>query len=198
MIFTIPNLLTLLRMGLIPLFIITLVNGDPRKALLIFVVAGVTDALDGAIARFWKQQSLLGAYLDPIADKLLLMSAYVVLSIPGLSHTAPIPLWVTILVIARDVLIVAVALILYLAAGIRKFPPSVLSKINTVLQVVAVVLVLLAGTLPEVRSADLAADVAVYLVAGFTVASGLDYIYRVSKMEKPASPKGGGLSDTRI
>jgi cardiolipin synthase (CMP-forming) len=198
MIFTIPNLLTLLRMGLIPLFIITLVNGDPRKALLIFVVAGVTDALDGAIARFWKQQSLLGAYLDPIADKLLLMSAYVVLTIPGLSHSGPIPLWVTILVIARDVLIVAVALIVYLAAGIRKFPPSVLSKINTVFQVVAVVLVLLAGTLPEVRSAELAADAALYLVAGLTVASGLDYIYRASKWEKPASAKSGGLSDTRI
>ena len=102
MIFTIPNLLTLLRMGLIPLFIITLVNGEPRKALLVFVVAGVTDALDGFIARFWKQQSLVGSYLDPIADKLLLMSAYVVLSIPSLSHGAPIPLWVTILVIARD------------------------------------------------------------------------------------------------
>lgn len=198
MIFTIPNLLTLLRMGLIPLFIITLVNGDPRKALLVFVVAGITDALDGFIARFWKQQSLLGSYLDPIADKLLLMSAYVVLSIPGLSHSAPIPLWVTILVIARDVLIVAVALVLYLAVGIRRFPPSVLSKINTVLQVVAVVLVLLAGTLPDIRFLELAADTTVYLVAGFTVASGLDYVYRASKLEKPASSKGGGLSDTRI
>ena len=82
-----------------------------RKALLIFLVAGVTDALDGFIARFWGQQSLLGAYLDPIADKLLLTSAYVVLSIPSLNHGAPIPLWVTILVIARDVLIVAVALL---------------------------------------------------------------------------------------
>lgn len=184
MTFTIPNLLSLLRMGLVPLFIITLVNGDPRKALLIFVVAGVTDALDGFIARFWNQRSLLGAYLDPIADKLLLTSAYVVLSIPSLNHGTQIPLWVTILVIARDVLLVVVGLVLYLAAGVRKFPPTVLSKINTVLQVVAVVLVLISGTLPENRFVELAAVTSLYLVAGLTVASGLDYVYRMAKLEK--------------
>ena len=184
MTFTIPNLLSLLRMGLVPLFIITVVNGDWRKALLIFVVAGVTDALDGFIARFWNQQSLLGAYLDPIADKLLLMSAYVVLSIPSFQRGAEIPLWVTILVIARDVLIVVMALVLHLAAGIRKFPPSVLSKVNTALQVAAVVLVLVSGTLPELRFIELAADTAIFLVAGLTVASGLDYTYRVSRMDK--------------
>jgi cardiolipin synthase (CMP-forming) len=198
MIFTIPNLLTLLRMGLIPLFIITLVNGEPKKALLVFVVAGITDALDGFIARFWKQQSLLGSYLDPLADKLLLMSAYVVLSIPSLSHGAPIPLWVTILVITRDVLLVAVALVVFLAVGLRKFPPTILSKINTLFQVVAVALVLLSSTMPEIRPLDLAAETCLYLVAGLTLASGLDYVYRASKWEKPPSSKGGGLSDTRI
>jgi cardiolipin synthase len=185
MTFTIPNLLCLLRMGLVPLFIITLVNGDPRKALLIFVVAGVTDALDGFIARFWNQKSLLGAYLDPAADKLLLTSAYVVLSIPSLNHGTQIPLWVTILVIARDVLLVVVALVLYLAAGIRKFPPTILSKINTVLQVLAVMLVLISGTLPDLRSLELATLMVLYLVAAFTLASGLDYVYRMARMEKP-------------
>jgi cardiolipin synthase len=184
MTFTIPNLLCLLRMGLVPLFIITLVNGDPPKALLIFVVAGVTDALDGFIARFWNQQSLLGAYLDPIADKILLTSAYVVLSIPSLNHGVPIPLWVTILVIARDVLLVVVALVLYLAAGVRKFPPTILSKINTVLQVAAVALVLVSGTLPENRFIEMAAVSSLYLVAGLTLASGLDYVYRMSRLEK--------------
>lgn len=188
MTFTIPNLLTLLRMGLVPLFIIALVNGDAKKALLLFLVAGVTDALDGFIARFWRQQSLLGAYLDPIADKLLLISAYVVLSIPSVTHGTPIPLWVTILVIARDVLIVVIALVLYLAAGVRKFPPSVLSKINTVLQVVTVILVLLSGTLPEQRWLELVSLTSVYLVAGLTVATGLDYIVKASRMD--AKPKG--------
>lgn len=186
--FTIPNFLTLLRMGMVPLFIITVVNGDSRKALLVFVAAGVTDALDGFIARFWDQRSLLGSYLDPIADKILLTSAYVVLSIPSLNHGTQIPLWVTILVIARDVLLVAVALVLYLAAGVQKFPPTVLSKINTVMQVVAVVLVLISGTLPEQQLVELIAKTALYLVGGLTLASGLDYVVRVSRLE--AKPKG--------
>jgi cardiolipin synthase len=181
MTFTIPNLLSLLRMGLIPLFIIMVVNGDAPKALLIFLVAGVTDALDGFIARFWKQQSPLGAYLDPMADKLLLTTAYVVLAIPSLNHGGTqIPAWVTILVIARDVLIVAVALVLSLAAGIRKFPPSVLSKVNTILQVAAVLLVLVSGVFRDLRWIELTAETALYLVAGLTVASGLHYIYLFS------------------
>ena len=184
MTFTVPNLLTLLRMGLVPLFIIVLANGDAKKALLIFLVAGVTDALDGFIARFWRQQSPLGAYLDPIADKLLLTSAYVVLAIPGVTHGTPIPLWVTILVIARDVLIVVIGLVLYLAAGVRKFTPSVLSKVNTVFQVGAVLLVLLSGTLPEQHWLELAALTSIYLVAGLTLASGLDYVFKVGRMER--------------
>jgi cardiolipin synthase len=137
----------------------------------------VTDALDGFIARFWHQQSPLGAYLDPIADKLLLTTAYVMLSIPGLNHGTRIPPWITILVIARDVLMVSVALVLYLAAGVKRFPPSVLSKVNTILQVAAVVLVLVSGAFPDLRSVELAADTTLYLVAGLTVASGLHYIY---------------------
>jgi len=183
MTFTVPNLLTLLRMGLVPLFIIAVVNGDSTKALLIFVAAGVTDALDGFIARFWSQQSLLGGLLDPLADKLLLTSAFVVLSIPSLTHGTPIPLWVTILVISRDVLLVTVSLVLYLAVGIRSFPPTLLSKGNTLLQVVAVVLVLVSGSLPAAHWLHEVSTVTIYLVPIFTVASGLDYIVRVSRLE---------------
>lgn len=175
--FTIPNFLSLLRMGLIPLFIIAILDGESRKALLIFAIAGLTDAMDGFIARFWNQQSLLGTYLDPIADKLLLTSAYIVLSFPTLNHGAQIPLWVTVLVIARDVLMVAVALILYLAAGVKKFPPTVLGKINTALQVVAVVLVLFSAIL---RQLEPVAEWALIAVAGLTVVSGLNYVYRYS------------------
>lgn len=180
MTFTIPNLLSLLRMGLIPLFVILVVNGDLRKALLVFVVMGVTDTLDGFIARFWHQQSPLGAYLDPIADKLLLTTAYVMLSIPGLSHGTRIPPWITILVIARDVLMVSVALVLYLAAGVKRFPPSLLSKVNTTFQLIAVALVLVSGAFPDLRSIELAAETTLYLVAGLTVASGLHYIFLYS------------------
>jgi cardiolipin synthase (CMP-forming) len=177
--FTIPNLLSLLRMGLVPLFIIAMVDGEPRKAVLVFLVAGVTDALDGFIARFANQQSLLGAYLDPIADKILLTSAYVTLSIPSLNHGAQIPIWITILVLARDVVIVVMALILYLAAGIRKFPPSVLSKITTVTQVTTVALVLLSALWPRLEPV---ATWLLFLVAFLTVASGLDYVLRANRL----------------
>lgn len=183
MTFTIPNLLSLFRMGLVPLFIISIIDGHPFRALVIFLIAGITDALDGLIARVFKQQSLLGTYLDPIADKLLLVSAYVTLSIPQLNPGTQIPLWVTVLVIARDVVLVVVALILYLAAGVRSFPPSVLSKINTVLQVVTVVLVLLSGTFSEIRWIDFTADTAIYLVAALTLASALDYLIRINRLQ---------------
>jgi cardiolipin synthase len=176
---TLPNLLSLLRMGLVPFFIISVIEGQPRRALAIFVAAGVTDALDGAIARIYHQQSLLGSYLDPIADKLLLMSAYVMLSIPALNHGTPIPVWVTVLVIARDVLLVVVALVLYLAVGVKRFPPSVLSKGTTVLQVAAIVLVLLSGLYASLEPVALGA---MYLVGALTLASGLDYIVHVNRL----------------
>lgn len=183
--FTIPNLLSLLRMGLIPLFIIAVLQEQSTKALLIFLIAGLTDAMDGFIARFWNQKSPLGAFLDPIADKLLLTSAYVVLSFPTLNHGAQIPLWVTVLVIARDVLLVAVGLILYLAGGVRTFPPTLLSKINTVFQVTAVVVVLFSGLVPQLEGI---AEWLLIAVAGLTVASGLDYIYRAAtRMPQQAS-----------
>ena len=115
---TIPNLLSILRMGLIPWFAISVIDGDATRALWIFAIAGVTDALDGFIARFWRQQSALGAYLDPLADKLLLVTAYVMLAIPNLRLGLVIPAWVTALVITRDVVIVVVALVMHLAVGI--------------------------------------------------------------------------------
>ncbi len=188
--FTVPNLLSLLRMGIIPLFVIALLDDQPRRALILFLAAGITDLLDGAIARFLDQRSVLGTYLDPIADKLLLVTAYVMLSLPG-SPGGGIPLWITVLVIARDVLIVVMALVLHLAHGVPTFPPSWISKINTVAQVSAIVGVLLAALLPEW---ELLATVLVHVVAVLTVASGLDYILRANRMaaHRAASPGGVG------
>jgi cardiolipin synthase len=177
--FTIPNFLSFLRMGLVPFFIIAVLDGEPRRALLLFVAAGVTDALDGAIARLARQQSLLGSYLDPIADKMLLTSAYVALAVPSLNRGTPIPVWVTVLVIARDVLLVSVALVLHLAQGVKRFPPSVLSKVTTVFQVTAVAVVLLSGFVHDLEPVALGM---IYLVAGLTVASGLDYVWRVNRL----------------
>lgn len=181
--FTIPNLLSLLRMGLVPVFIIAVLNEDSAKALAIFVLAGISDALDGALARLLRQQSLLGTYLDPIADKLLMTSAYVTLSVPSLNQGAQIPLWVTVVVLARDVLLVVVALILYLAAGVRKFPVTVVSKITTVFQVLAVVLVLISapGLVPSLKPV---AEATLYIVAALTLTSGLYYVYRINRLER--------------
>ena len=174
-----PNLLSILRMGLVPLFVIAVLDGRPGRALLVFAIAGITDALDGFIARFWKQQTVLGAYLDPAADKLLLVTAYVVLAIPNLHAGMVIPAWVTALVITRDVVIVVVALILYVAGGINRFPPTWISKVNTATQVSAVILVLMSGVVTDF---EIAATVAVYTVAGLTLLSGIDYIRQASRM----------------
>lgn len=182
---TVPNLLTLLRMGLVPLFIIAVLDGATARALVIFVAAGVTDALDGFIARFWDQRSLLGSYLDPIADKLLLVSAYVVLAIPSVHLGALIPMWVTVTVIARDVLIVIIALTFYLAADIRHFPPSLLSKATTVTQVVTVAVVLGSGVFPSLEPL---AETLIYVVAAFTILSGLDYLRRTIRMAEGKHP----------
>lgn len=182
--FTIPNLLSVLRMGLVPLFIIAVLDGQPLKALILFLVAGVTDALDGFIARFANQQSLLGTYLDPIADKILLTSAYVALTIPSLNPGVQIPVWITVLVIARDVLIVVMALIFYLAVGTRTFPPTLLSKVNTTAQVLAVLLVLLSALLLDLEPI---ATTLLYAVAVLTVSSGLDYVYRLIRSSGFAS-----------
>jgi cardiolipin synthase len=176
---TIPNLLSILRMGLIPIFVIAVLDGDNRRALFCFAIAGITDALDGFIARFWKQQSVLGAYLDPLADKLLLVTAYVVLAVPNLRAGLVIPAWVTALVITRDVVIVAVALLLHLAAGVSRFPPSPLSKANTAVQVVTVLAVLLSYRGPQFEAA---AVFLVYLVPALTVGSGIEYIVRANRM----------------
>lgn len=172
-----PNLLSLLRMGMVPLFVIAVTRGDMGEALIIFLLAGVTDALDGFIARFWAQQTLLGTYLDPAADKLLMTAAFVTLAIASLTPVFTIPLWVTILVIARDVLIVVTAAAFYAAYEVKVFPPTMVSKLTTAMQVIAIGLVLLANLLPEQSLVADAAEWCVYLVAFLSVASGVHYVY---------------------
>jgi cardiolipin synthase len=180
MIWTVPNLLSLIRLGLVPVFVVSVLQREMLQALVTFLLAGLTDALDGAAARWWRQQTRLGAYLDPAADKLLLVSAYVVLSVPELHEGVVIPTWITALVLTRDVAIVVVSFILYLAHEIRTFRPSTLSKLNTAMQVVTVLLVLLASLWSQFV---VAAHVALWTVAFTTVASGLDYIRRTRLLE---------------
>jgi len=177
--FTVPNLLSLLRMGLIPVFVVALLQGRLARALVVFCIAGVTDLLDGLIARFLGQQSVLGAYLDPIADKLLLMTAYVMLAVPGLHAGMLVPLWVTALVLTRDVVVVVVVMVFYLALAVRSFPPSWLSKTNTAAQITTVILVLASGMTPYALPV---ARFAVYFVAVSTLASGIDYVLRANRL----------------
>ena len=125
------NQLTLLRMLLIPAFVILVIYGSLGWALLVFVTAGVTDALDGLLARRAGQKTTLGAWLDPMADKLLLVSTFVVLTLPGIGLTNKLPLWLTVLIISRDVVIVLTVAIVNLAIGPRTFRPSVFGKMAT-------------------------------------------------------------------
>lgn len=178
--FSVPNLLSLFRMALVPLFVIAITRGAAFEALLIFAAAGVTDAFDGFIARFWNQRTALGAYLDPAADKLLLTSAYVTLTLDAVNPALPIPLWVTILVIARDVLIVGVAVSLSLAVGIKSFPPALISKLTTAIQVATAVLVLVHLVWPGEPLRTLAGG-AIYLTVVLTVVSGFYYIWLLNR-----------------
>src|SRR5690242_21889233 len=128
---TLANQLTILRILIVPLFVILVVYGMLGAALLSFMVAGLTDALDGLIARRAGQRTALGAWLDPMADKLLLVTTFIILTLPGIPLANHLPLWLTVIVISRDVVIVGVVAIVTLAAGPRDFRPSLLGKTAT-------------------------------------------------------------------
>ena len=181
---TFPNLLSFSRLALTPLFVIALLQERPMRALAVFVIAGATDALDGIAARWLGQESKLGAVLVPIADKLLLTTAFIMLTIPDLYPGLRIPVWVTVLVIARDVLILAVSLAMFLSLEVSKFPPIGLSKLNTVAQVVTVLLVLASGFYSGLETVT---QGCFYLVAALTVMTGFYYALRSGKLIEESS-----------
>ena len=183
---TAPNLLTLLRICLAPFLVAAILESRFALSFGLFLVAGLTDALDGALARVLKQRSQLGEYLDPVADKLLLRTLFVVLT-----HMGLIPARVTVLVFGRDVGILVVSAILYAAVGRREFIPSLLGKANTLLQVSAVAAVLLyqlntAAWVAEVRMLTLDGTMAL------TVISGLHYAWTASRRVGPQTANGHG------
>src|SRR6187455_1012527 len=136
---TTANQLTILRMLLIPAFVILLVYGYRGWALITFMVAGLTDLLDGLIARLAGEKTTLGAWLDPMADKLLLVTMFIVLTLPGIGLANQLPVWFTILVISRDIAIVATVAVVNLAIGRRTFRPSIFGKIATATYVLTAV-----------------------------------------------------------
>lgn len=172
-VFTIANLITLLRMGMTPFLIIFVMQNDYTWALVVFVVAGVSDVLDGVAARAGHQRTRLGATLDPIADKILLSSSFIALTWTG-GLTARIPPWLTVLTLSRDALIVVTALVIVLTLGARVFYPSWLGKLTTATQVATVGLVLLANA----QGQGVAWLDVLFLLSGLlTVASGFHYVY---------------------
>ncbi len=184
-IITLPNLLTIFRMVLTPVFVSMLFYQKFVWALVIFVVAGITDGLDGLLARRFDQQSQLGRILDPIADKLMLVASFVVLSMRSVFPTPlprhlPIPFWVTITVISRDAFILIGAAAINMVTGFRGFRPSWPGKVSTVVQIVAVAAVILAA---EVRVGTGYYLPTVYAaVFALTLLSGIHYVFFVSRL----------------
>lgn len=170
-ILTLPNQLTFLRLGFLPFFLIAIHYDRYGWALGILVAAGVSDGLDGVLARKLNQRTPLGAYLDPVADKLLLSSSYVVLALKG-----KVMWWLTLLILSRDVLILVACAAILLTAGYRPFPPSFFGKMATALEILLILVVILSSL---TRSALLLRfeQILVYLVAALVIFSGLHYSF---------------------
>jgi cardiolipin synthase len=172
---TFPNQLTLLRMSFLPFIVIKLVDGHYGVALTLFVLAGMSDGLDGLLARALKQQTVLGQYLDPIADKMLLSTVFLVLSI-----LHKIPWKFTVVVFSRDISILAASTVLFAIAGLRDFRPSIFGKANTFAQVAAVFFVLLLQIKPE-RWIAIARLTFLRATFTFTIISAIHYVFLVGK-----------------
>lgn len=179
-----PNQLTLLRLSIIPFLVLSILDGHFHRAFILIVIAGVSDALDGALARMFRQRTTLGAYLDPVADKLLLSTLFLVLM-----HVGLVSRRVTVMVFSRDLGIIVVGALLFITTGIRDFRPSLLGKANTLAQILAVCSVVLAQTHPllwVLRVRQFSLEATLWL----TVASGFHYLW-LAGQRLGASPERG-------
>ncbi|MQY60587.1 hypothetical protein GH153_01935 [bacterium] len=171
---TLPNILSLLRILLIPVFLVLMIQGKVMEASAVFFFAGFTDVLDGFAARLLHQKTKIGALLDPAGDKLLMTSAFIVLTIPSLNSPHIIPLWLTIVVISRDLFIVSSAFALYKLRGQKTFLPSLWGKSSTVCQFMVLILVLFFNSFqisfPYLR-------LLYFLTLALTLLSGAHYFY---------------------
>jgi len=184
----IPNILTLVRILLTPLLIIFLLKKLFTMALLVFAMAGISDALDGFIARYFNQRTVLGAHLDPLADKLLLLSSYISLAVLKI-----IPGWLAVIVIARDVIIILGIAVLTITDKPLKIKPSTISKCTTAIQLVTIFFVLLR---PDVTHFGTFQISLFWTTAILTIASGLHYIYigmnQLQENSHPVCPPDSG------
>jgi len=183
---TLANQLTILRMLLIPAFVLLVVYGYLGSALIVFLTAGLTDALDGLIARVTGQHTSLGAWLDPMADKLLVVTTFIVLTLPAVPLVNHVPLWLTVLLISRDVVIVGVVAVVNLAIGHRTFRPSIWGKLATASYIVLVVVVMYFNWRQE---ASPVVDVAIWVALILTLVSSGDYLVRSRRLvNEPREP----------
>lgn len=174
-IWTVPNQITLLRLGFLPFFLILISYERYKWALLVLVVAGFSDGIDGLLARTLNQRSALGAYLDPIADKLLLSSSFIILA-----FKKEIAWWLTIMVFSRDILILIVAVVILLVSGYRPFPPSIWGKFTTACEILLVFAVVLSVAYPALPL-SLAKRILVYAVAFLSAFSGFHYSFTTAR-----------------
>jgi cardiolipin synthase len=182
-IWTVPNQITLLRLGFLPIFLILISYEQYIWALAVLVIAGLSDGIDGLLARKLNQRSSLGAYLDPIADKLLLSSSFVILA-----FKKEIAWWLAIIVLSRDVIILVVAVVIILIWGYRPFPPSLLGKLTTFFQIVLVFTVVLVAAYSNATLASIK-QVLIYTVTVLATVSAFHYSFSIArKLSSPAPP----------
>jgi len=179
-----PNQLTLLRMVFIPFIVMRLIDRDYKQALVLLVIAGLTDLLDGFLARRLHQQTRIGQYLDPIADKLLLSTLFMVLAILHL-----IPWKFTVVVFSRDIGILGVSAVLFAIAGLRDFRPSIFGKVNTLSQIAAVFFVMLFLVLPA-QWVWFGKTFFLRMTFAFTILSALHYVILVGQRMRTLSAEG--------
>jgi cardiolipin synthase len=184
---TLANIVTASRMMLIPVFVTFIFYQRFTAALIIWVIAGLTDLLDGFLARKLHQSTSLGVILDPMADKLLLVTAFVVLSMPYFEFQ-PIPFWLTTVVISRDVFIVVGALMMFITTGFRRFRPSLPGKLNTLVQLSLITTFLVVNMLGDHTQYLLPLY---YLTLAMAIVSGIHYIFHATRLLNEPKPNDG-------
>ena len=182
-IWTVPNQITFLRLGFLPIFLMLIAYDRYRWALLVLVVSGLSDGFDGLLARSLNQRSALGAYLDPIADKLLLSSSFVLLA-----FKKQLAWWLTILVFSRDVLILIVAVVILLTSGYRPFPPSIYGKLTTAAEIVLVFFVVLGAAYPD-HPMGVLVRFLIYAVTVLSIVSGFHYSFTTARHLHGSAPE---------
>ena len=176
---TLANQLTLLRIVLVPAFVVLMVYDYPGWALVVFSIAGLTDLLDGVIARRTGQRTSLGMWLDPMADKLLLVTTFIVLTLPAMPLMNRLPIWLTVCVISRDIVILGVVAIVNLAVGPRTFRPSIWGKGATACFIVTAIAVMFFNYL---GTRSVVIDVCVWTSFALTAISSADYLFRLRRV----------------